>query len=613
MKPIYDIIIKNGRFFDGSGDPSSTQHLGIRDGRVITISEVELDEAGAQVIDAAGQWVMPGFIDTHTHYDAELLVAPGLGESVRHGVTTVITGSCSLSMVYTEPLDAADLYSRVEALPYKPVLKILERERNWNDPESWIQGLQRRALGPNVASMVGHSDIRAVAMGLDRSTNGDKPTPEERNHMVQMVEDAMEAGFVGMSSMTNPWDRLAGDRFRSRALPSTYASWREYGWLHDVLRRTGRVLQSSPNLNTKVNMVGFFFASAGLFFRKRLKTTLISAADPKASPLLSPLFGPVTRLINWILQGQLKWQALPCSFEMYADGIDLVVFEEFGSGAAAMHLADEVERNHLLQDEAYRRRFRRDFEAKFSPRVWHRDFYDAHIVACPQSDLVGLSVGEVAEQRNIHPCDAFLDLVVAHGERFRWKTTIANHRPEILRKMIVQPSVQIGFADSGAHLRNMGFYNFGLHLLRMAQDAESAGDQAFLSIEEAVNRLTGEPAEWFDLDAGHLAEGVRADIVIVDPGALDSALDGYHEAPMPKMDMSRMVRRNDRAVTATIIGGRVAFELGHFSADFGLHRYGRFLRAGRELRDPVPQGAPDIAERYAAFDLPPSTPQQAAR
>ncbi|MDP6934273.1 MAG: amidohydrolase family protein, partial [Myxococcota bacterium] len=289
------------------------------------------------------------------------------------------------------------------------------------------------------------------------------------------------------------------------------------------------------------------------------------------------------------------------------DGIDLVVFEEFGSGAAAIHLADEVERNDLLQDEAYRRRFRKDYEAKFSPRVWHRDFHDAHIVACPDQELVGMSVGEVAELRNIHPCDAFLDLVVAHGRHFRWKTVIANHRPEVLRSMIVQPSVQIGFADSGAHLRNMGFYNFPLHLLRMARDAERAGDTSFLSIEEAVNRLTGEPAEWFDLDAGRLAPGHRADIAIIDPQALDADLDGYHEAPTPGMGLNRIVRRNDRAVTATIIGGQLAFSQGRFARDFGEQRYGRFLRAGLQQRNPVPREAPTDTGRYSALQTSPPT------
>jgi len=587
MKKQNSLIIKNGRFFDGTGSSSAIRHIAIRDGLIERISAEPLDERGADVIDASGRWVMPGFVDTHTHYEAELLAAPGISESVRHGVTTVITGSCSLSTIYSDALDCADLYSRVEALPYEPVQSLLKKEKTWDGPAGWVDHLNGQALGPNVASLVGHSDIRAAVMGLGRSTSGEKPTAEERQRMVAMLEESLDAGFVGMSSMTNPWDKLAGDRFRSRALPSTYASWREYNWFHKVLRRTGRVLQSAPNLNTKVNISRFFGASASWFFRKPLKTTLITAADPKATPGIATLFGGVTRFVNWILGACLRWQAIPRDFELYADGIDLVVFEEFGTGAEAMHLAEEVERNELLKSEAYRRRFRRDFEKRFSPRVWHRNFYDAHIVGCPEVSLVGKTVGAVADERGIHPCDAFLDLVVAHGKEFRWKTTIANHRPKVLEKLLAASDVQIGFADSGAHLRNMAFYNFPLLLLKRVKDAQGQ-TKPFMTMERAVHRLTAEPAQFYGLDTGTLVVGARADMAIINPEGLDEALYDYHEAPMPGMGgLRRMVRRNDRAVTATIIGGRVAFEEGQFADAFGQERFGRFLRADVQDREPI--------------------------
>src|SRR4029079_9506314 len=126
----------------------------------------------------------------------------------------------------------------------------------------------------------------------------------------------------------------------------------------------------------------------------------------------------------------MRWQTLPVPFEVYSDGIDLVVFEEFGAGRAALHLADEVARNQLMQDPAHRRRFRRDYEKRFTSRVWQRDFHDAHIVGCPETELVGQSFAQVADARGIHPVDLFLDLVVAHGKKLRWRTTIANHRPQ---------------------------------------------------------------------------------------------------------------------------------------------------------------------------------------
>jgi N-acyl-D-aspartate/D-glutamate deacylase len=244
---------------------------------------------------------------------------------------------------------------------------------------------------------------------------------------------------------------------------------------------------------------------------------------------LIKVMGPAARLVNK-LGGNFRWQHLPVPFEVYADGIDLVIFEEFGSGAAAMHLKEQVaERNDLLCDEEYRRRFRKDYDSKYGLRVWHRDFFDAEIVECPDPSVIGKSFGQVGIERGgLHPVDAFLDLVVEHGTALRWHTTISNHRPEVLKKMAREPGIQMGFSDAGAHLRNMAFYNFGLRLLRHVYDAQKAGTP-FMTIEEAVHRLTGELAEWYHIDAGHLRLGDRADLVIVDPAHLDDSLDGYAE------------------------------------------------------------------------------------
>ena len=187
------------------------------------------------------------------------------------------------------------------------------------------------------------------------------------------------------------------------------------------------------------------------------------------------MMGPAARLVNR-LGGNFRWQHLPVPFEVYADGIDLVIFEEFGAGAAALHLRDEMERNEMLRDEAYRREFRKQYESKFGLRVWHRDFFDAEIVDCPDASVVGKSFGQVGQDRGgLHPVDAFLDLVLEHGKALRWRTTISNHRPEVLKKLAREPGIQMGFSDAGAHLRNMAFYNMGLRLLRHVRDAQNRG------------------------------------------------------------------------------------------------------------------------------------------
>jgi len=579
----FDVVLENGLFFDGTGAPGAIRHVGITNGRVAAVSDVPFDPAQiARSVDARGCWVVPGFLDMHTHYDAELIAAPALGESIRHGVTTVTVGSCSISTILSNAEDCSDLFTRVESVPRSAVLPLLRERKTWSTPREYRTFLDGHPLGANVTSFLGHSDVRARVLGLARAVDpACRPTEAELTAMERWLEDALDEGFLGLSTMTNPWDKLDGDRFRSARLPSTYATWGEYRRLHRVLRRRGRILQSAPNLVNKVNGLLFAIESIGLRLRAPLRTTLITMADPKATPGIHRAIGAVTRFVNDRLGGDLRWQTLPVPFEVYADGIELVVFEEFAAGQAVLHLADEVLRNALMKDVAYRRSFRRDYEARWTPRVWQRDLHDAWIVACPEAELVGRSFGDVADARGLHPVDAFLDLVVMHGKQLRWRTVIANHRGREIDRMMADPSALIGFADSGAHLRNMAFYSFPLLMLARVRDAALAGLPA-MPLAKAVWRLTGEIADWLGVDAGHLRRGDRADVVVIDPEALDARLAAYHEAPMPELGgLVRMVNRSDGAVRAVLVNGRVAFENGTFDSALGKERgFGQFLRAG---------------------------------
>jgi N-acyl-D-aspartate/D-glutamate deacylase len=401
--------------------------------------------------------------------------------------------------------------------------------------------------------------------------------------MELLLVEALKAGMLGMSEMLNPWDKLDGERYRSRTLPSTFATRAERRRLHRIVRSAGRVVQSIPNLTVPVALLPALLESASLGYRKPLKTSYLTAADVKANPLIMHIMGPLARLANK-LGGDFKWQHLPVPFQVHADGIDLVIFEEFGSGAAALHLKDHVERNALMRDEAYRRRFRRDCENKWTPRVWHRDFYDAHIVGCPDASVVGKTFGQVGDERGIHPVDAFLDLVVEHGDKVRWYTVVSNHRPKELDKLSSLPEVQLGFSDAGAHLRNMAFYNFPLRMLRRAHH------DGFMTVERAVHRLTGELAHWYGLDAGFLREGDRADLVIIDPERLDGTLDEVHEAPIEEFGgMRRMVNRNDPTVIATFVAGTRLYGEGAYASCLGTRRTGRFLRVGEARGTVDPQ------------------------
>jgi len=583
------IVIKNGRVYDGSGNPPRMADVSIRNGRIADLSEVGrggIVPENAEVIDAAGKWVMPGFIDNHTHYDGEVLVAPELSESVRHGVTTVILGGCSLSFIYSDVEDCCDMFTRVEAFPREILLPILREQKSWSSPGEWIDHLHSLPIGPNVASFIGHSDIRAALMGIARALNKDERASEhEIEQMVELLEDALDNGFIGISMQHNPWDKMDG-RHWSKLLPAAYANGAERRALTDVVRRRGAHLQGVPNLVNRVGALWYMIQSSAFFLRRPLRTSMVAMMDLKGDRFIRPIISGLTGFFNRVCRADFRMQAFPVPFRVLAEGMELVIFEEFPTGELARHLSrDRDKRNATLQDPGYRKRFKRDYRNKLKPKVWQKDFGDAYVLRAPDPSLIGKSFTEIARERNQHPVDTFLDLVVEMDKEILWETTVGNHDPSRYKPLYNDPNGIIGFADSGAHINNMAFYNNPLRMLRYVQASHERGDP-LMPLEKAVWRLTKENADFFNLDAGHLASGKRADVVIIDPAGLTDDVHQYHTAPFLG-GCERLVNRNDDAVAAVIINGKIAWCDGDFSDEFGRERYGQFLPGKHHYSQPL--------------------------
>jgi len=576
-----DIIIKNGRVFDGKGSPATTKHLLISNGCVERISDEEIPARDdIKVIDADGRWVMPGFIDIHTHYDAEVEAIPSLHESLRHGVTTVFMGSCSLSTAVGDPTDIADMFTRVEAIPYRHLLPLMQEGKTWETHAEYVEHLNSLPLGPNVASFVGYSAVRAKAMGLERALDADaKPTEAELQTMEEVIEEGYDAGFLGLSLNGLYWDKMGGDRFRSKCLPSTYASWKELRRMVRGVRERGLNLQAIPNVSTKYQIFIYAAFSAGLFVRNALKTSIVSIMDLRSNRLIWRALQGLGWAVNKVFRGKFRYQFLPVAFDLWADGFENVVFEEFGAGAAGLHLETMAERRKLFQDPSYRRKFNRQWNNPLIPKVFHRNFGKATVMDCPDSSLIGKTFREIGVLQGKSEVDAFLDLLIAYGNELRWYTVTGNDRPKPLAKMMNSESNLLGFSDAGAHLRNMAFYNFPLRMLKFVKDAEDRGEPV-MPLEKAVHKLTGELGEWFQIEAGTLEEGKRADLVIVDPAQLDYRVEEIHEEEIPELgNYVRLVRRNPDAVPAVIVNGTLVAETGEV-----LPEIGRTVGAGQFLR-----------------------------
>ena len=566
-----DILIRNGMVFDGSGQPGQREDIAINNGTVIDRG-VQLSYIAAETIDAQGLWVTPGFVDMHTHYDAEIEADSGLRESVRHGVTTVVMGNCSLSLALGDAEQLIDLFSRVENLSKETLKSWLRHGISWKTPHEYYEHLEQLPLGPNVSTFLGHSNLRLAAMGPYRSLMAIEPNEEEMATMNQLLGDALSCGYLGLSIDMLPWHRMEGRHYGGTSIPSQQASLKEYKELASIIREQEGVLQATPNANKKQSVVHLLMMSSGLF-RKPLKLTALAALDFTSNRI----FPKLTRLASWfankILRGNFRFQALAGPFQMWSDGFKTPVFEEFPAGERLM-TEDRINvRHQLLTSAVFRHEFRQQWQNRFN-RSFHRDLNLMTVTSAPDASLNGKTFTEIAAHRKQDSLECFLDLLAEFDEKIRWHTVIANDRPKVMRSLLTAPYNFPGFSDAGAHNRNMAFQNIHLHMLRDAQKYPDG-----LSIAEAVHKITGHIAEWLGLDCGTIAIGKTADICIIDPIKLNTDLQSPEEVADPLLNGEmRMITRSGDVVQQVFIGGRQVFKHGSFSPEYGQVKIGRLLR-----------------------------------
>jgi N-acyl-D-aspartate/D-glutamate deacylase len=572
-----DLIIRQGRVFDGTPGPSREADVLIEGGRVLKI-EANSPARGRQEIAASGHWVMPGAIDIHTHYDAEVEVAPGLLESLQHGVTSLIFGNCSLSLALGNAEDMIDLFARVENLPRETLAKWLDGKVDWHTPGQYYEHLERLALGPNIATLMGHSNLRLAVLGKTRSLKPTRLDWGEKNSLRSLAHEAMEAGYLGLSIDMLQWHRWKGFKYNGASAPSHYARMSEFRLLADVLRQHDRVLQATPDAGRRYLVPLLALLSHGLG-RKPLRMSMLTSLDFTNNRRLGPMTRRLASVINDGLRGNLRFQSLSVPFELWSDGCNTPVFEEMQASACLMNADSPAQRQLLYRDSDWRRQLRREWLSRFGAS-FHKDLARMQIVGCPDAALIGQSFADVALRRGQAAVDTFIDLISEYDEHIRWHSVIANDRPAEMRRYLQHPYIQLGFSDAGAHNRNLAFQNSHLWFLR---DCLLHSDA--LPIEKAVWRITGELADWFGLDAGYLQEGRVADVLVLDPHALKTDLSGPQETTDPRFDGAmRMVTRSGCAVQQVIVGGQRVLDQGRPHPEFEQRRFGRLLRSTHKGR-----------------------------
>jgi N-acyl-D-aspartate/D-glutamate deacylase len=561
-----DLLLKGGLVFDGTGAAPWRGDLAVAGGRIAALAP-RIEAPAREVRDAQGLWVAPGFVDIHTHYDVEVEIAPGLAESVRHGVTSVVMGNCSLSLTAGRPQDLADIFLRVESMPAALVRKWLADSACWDSPRRYLEHLAALPLGPNLAPLLGHSALRVAVMGLERSLFA-HATDEELARMRALAEEALDAGCFGISVDMVHWHKVSG-AFAGRSVPSHYAAAREYRMLAEVCRERDAVFQVTPNPRNPLTMLLIFGMALGIA-RPPLRATVLSALDMTDAPQLWRAFPLAAFLVNRLLGGNLRFQTLTEPFAIYADGPLTPLFEEFEAGVELNTCADTAARRALWASAGFKARFRADWERR-ELRTFHRDPARMRIVASPDAAHLGRTVAEVAGGADT--TGVLIELLETHDERLRWVSCGANERPRVRERLMAHPHILPGFTDAGAHSRNLAFFDGALALLRQALAT------GFMTPERAIARVTGEAARWFNLPAGELRPGRRADVLLLDPQALRAAVPPPVEVDDPLLEGARrMVKRGgEAAVRSVYVAGREVVRDGAPLPALGRERAGALL------------------------------------
>ncbi|MBV1687661.1 amidohydrolase family protein [Novosphingobium sp. G106] len=542
-----DLIIKGGTVVDGTGAPGRLADIRVAGGTIAEVG-VDLPVRGERVIRADGAVVAPGFIDSHTHFDATVFWDPWCDPMPQHGVTTVVAGNCSLGFAPMRPADRKaqiDVFSFIEDLPADMLEEAIPW--NWETFGDFAEALSHKPLALNLLTFVGHAQIRSYVMGADAWIR--VATAEEIAAMADILSDALTCGALGMSFSLYDRDR------QGRLVPSCFADDAEMDALVAKLGEHDAVLQFVPGDTTDViigqlEWFGGFLARHNVVGFYNILVHLDS--DPERSRRLRACLEALHRK-----GAQIFGMASPRPFELslgFEGSMCLLAVPAWNE----LVQAQLPDKRRMVDDSAWRDRARADVDSHVSVMFPFDkpDLLPINSVAdAALQPWIGRTLGDLIAERGGHPSDVLADWLLENDFAATFTFAIANTDLAEVAGILKSPVAFISGSDAGAHLQM--FCAAGDTTLLLTRFVRDRGD---LTLEEAVHALTGRQAELLRLPGrGTLAPGQAADITIF-------ALDELRYGPQRLVDDlpggRQRLTRDPGGYRYTIVTGEVVQEAG---------------------------------------------------
>jgi N-acyl-D-aspartate/D-glutamate deacylase len=496
-----DLVIRNASILDGLGTQPYAADLAVRDGRIADIGK---SLSGKEIVDADGLALMPGIIDNHTHFDAQITWDPMLAPSPALGVTTAIIGNCGFTIAPCRPADR-ELVMRNLTQVEGMSLEVLRQGIRW-DFESipeYFDMLERRGAAINVAGFVGHSSLRSYVMGEDAPRRA--ATAEEVARMRALVLEGLRAGAVGFATSTSPAHNGDG----GLPMPSRLADDAELRALVGALGEAGRgVFMLTKGGHTKVSFLEELAAASG---RPVVVAALLhNSTNPRA------VFGDLEAIAQANARGRRMLGAISCcplsmDFTMRSP----YTFEGLESWKPALPLKGAAYEAKLA-DQAFRDGVRAELSRPAHFRLFNGQWDQVEVVESRRKDAEQRTVGELARAAGRDPLDVMLDLALEEDLGTVFNAMLLNSDEAAVGEMLRHPASLVSLSDAGAHLTFFNDAGFGLHLL-----GHWVRERGALTLAEAAKKLTSVPAQLFGLRGrGALKPGYAADLLLFDPLAV---------------------------------------------------------------------------------------------